>query len=153
MRAKLAALDRTEIGLSNASTSTSVSQPSFIYTWFENIGLFSPSSSIEDQLRSQNFRARYPRQRLRRISLWLFPASVKEFVVSVDCTVASLNPPSPRQSVQHEGNGLCAVGFMDDHYHVRSAFSLLNEVLDEYQKMNDLLNTLLNTRREFSEGL
>lgn len=25
-------------------------------------------------------------------------------------------------------NGLCAVGFMDDHYPVRSAFSLLNKV-------------------------
>ncbi|XP_027353929.1 VAMP-like protein YKT61 isoform X1 [Abrus precatorius] len=31
-------------------------------------------------------------------------------------------------------NGLCAVGFMDDHYPIRSAFSLLNQVLDEYQK-------------------
>ncbi|CAA7030761.1 unnamed protein product [Microthlaspi erraticum] len=59
--------------------------------------------------------------------------------------------PAPIRSARR--NGLCAVGFMDDHYPVRSAFSLLNEVLDEYQKMNDLLNTLLNTRREFSEGL
>lgn len=25
-------------------------------------------------------------------------------------------------------NGLCAVGFMDDHYPIRSAFSLLNQV-------------------------
>lgn len=25
-------------------------------------------------------------------------------------------------------NGLCALGFMDDHYPVRSAFSLLNQV-------------------------
>ncbi|KAL3586459.1 hypothetical protein D5086_013326 [Populus alba] len=31
-------------------------------------------------------------------------------------------------------NGLCALGFMDDHYPVRSAFSLLNQVIDEYQK-------------------
>ncbi|KAF3678724.1 VAMP-like protein YKT62 [Capsicum annuum] len=31
-------------------------------------------------------------------------------------------------------NGLCALGFMDDHYPVRSAFSLLNQVLDEYMK-------------------
>ncbi|WJX88689.1 palmitoyltransferase [Trifolium repens] len=51
-------------------------------------------------------------------------------------------PQGQRQSVQHEEykvhaynrNGLCAVGFMDDHYPVRSAFSLLNQVLDEYQK-------------------
>ena len=26
-------------------------------------------------------------------------------------------------------NGLCALGFMDDHYPVRSAFSLLNQVI------------------------
>jgi len=25
-------------------------------------------------------------------------------------------------------NGLCALGFMDDHYPIRSAFSLLNQV-------------------------
>ncbi|KAI3737515.1 hypothetical protein L2E82_27519 [Cichorium intybus] len=31
-------------------------------------------------------------------------------------------------------NGLCVVGFMDDHYPVRSAFSILNKVMDEYQK-------------------
>merc|ERR1712183_289029 len=31
-------------------------------------------------------------------------------------------------------NGICSLGFMDDHYPVRSAFSLLNQVLDEYQK-------------------
>ncbi|KAJ0710258.1 putative Longin domain, v-SNARE, coiled-coil domain-containing protein [Helianthus annuus] len=31
-------------------------------------------------------------------------------------------------------NGLCVVGFMDDHYPVRSAFSVLNKVIDEYQK-------------------
>ncbi|CAD5335205.1 unnamed protein product [Arabidopsis thaliana] len=55
-------------------------------------------------------------------------SSVKEFVVFVGRTVASRTPPSQRQ------NGLCAVGFMDDHYPVRSAFSLLNQVLDEYQK-------------------
>ncbi|KAL0824264.1 hypothetical protein Bca101_047941 [Brassica carinata] len=91
-------------------------------------------------------------------------SSVKEFVVFVGRTVASRTPPSQRQSVQHEGfaiafsplpildlpraipsafeykvhaynrNGLCAVGFMDDHYPVRSAFSLLNQVIDEYQK-------------------
>ena len=27
-------------------------------------------------------------------------------------------------------NGLCVVGFMDDHYPVRSAFSVLNKVKD-----------------------
>ena len=28
----------------------------------------------------------------------------------------------------YNSNGLCALGFMDDHYPVRSAFSLLNKV-------------------------
>ncbi|KAL0345602.1 UNVERIFIED_CONTAM: VAMP-like protein YKT61 [Sesamum radiatum] len=68
--------------------------------------------------------------------------SVKEFIVFVGRTVAKRTPPGQRQSVQHEEykvhsynqNGLCALGFMDDHYPVRSAFSLLNKVLEEYQK-------------------
>ncbi|KAK3435658.1 hypothetical protein EUGRSUZ_C00369 [Eucalyptus grandis] len=69
-------------------------------------------------------------------------SSVKEFIVFVGRTVAKRTPPGQRQSVQHEEykvhsynrNGLCVVGFMDDHYPVRSAFSVLNQVLDEYQK-------------------
>ncbi|GAA0166302.1 hypothetical protein LIER_21485 [Lithospermum erythrorhizon] len=69
-------------------------------------------------------------------------SSVKEFIVFIGRTVAKRTPPSQRQSVQHEEykvhsynrNGLIALAFMDDHYPVRSAFSLLNQVLDEYQK-------------------
>ncbi|KAJ0030827.1 hypothetical protein Pint_14540 [Pistacia integerrima] len=69
-------------------------------------------------------------------------SSVKEFILFVGRTVAKRTPPSQRQSVQHEEykvhaynkNGLCAVGFMDDHYPVRSAFSVLNQVVEEYQK-------------------
>ncbi|CAA3023106.1 VAMP YKT61 [Olea europaea subsp. europaea] len=80
-------------------------------------------------------------------------SSVKEFIVFVARTVAKRTPPDERQSVQHEEykvdaynqNGLCALGLMDDHYQVRSAFSLLNQVTvpywpniifcsDEYQK-------------------
>ncbi|XP_040997785.1 VAMP-like protein YKT61 [Juglans microcarpa x Juglans regia] len=69
-------------------------------------------------------------------------SSVKEFIVFVSRTVAKRTLPSQRQSVQHEEykvhsynrNGLCVLGFMDDHYPVRSAFSLLNQVLDVYQK-------------------
>uniref|UniRef100_A0A803QBE6 VAMP-like protein YKT61 n=1 Tax=Cannabis sativa TaxID=3483 RepID=A0A803QBE6_CANSA len=69
-------------------------------------------------------------------------SSVKEFIVFVGRTVAKRTPPGQRQSVQHEEykvhaynrNGLCALGFMDDHYPVRSSFSVLNKVLDEYQK-------------------
>ncbi|PPD75690.1 hypothetical protein GOBAR_DD27378 [Gossypium barbadense] len=69
-------------------------------------------------------------------------SSVREFIVFVARTVAKRTPPGQRQSVQHEEykvhaynrNGLVALGFMDDHYPVRSAFSLLNQVLDEYLK-------------------
>ncbi|TQD82882.1 hypothetical protein C1H46_031547 [Malus baccata] len=64
-------------------------------------------------------------------------SSVKEFIVFVGRTVARRTPPGQRQSVKHEeykvhcynSNGLCALGFMDDHYPVRSAFSLLNQWL------------------------
>ncbi|KAM2205495.1 hypothetical protein ACFX1S_024981 [Malus domestica] len=69
-------------------------------------------------------------------------SSVKEFIVFVGRIVAIRTPPGQRQSVKHEeykvhaynNNGICALGFMDDHYPIRSAFSLLNQVLDEYQK-------------------
>ncbi|CAL9199954.1 unnamed protein product, partial [Musa hybrid cultivar] len=68
--------------------------------------------------------------------------AAKEFILFVGRTVANRTSPGQRQSVQHEEykvhsynrNGLCVVAFMDDHYPVRSAFSLLNKVLDEYQK-------------------
>ncbi|KAJ0973324.1 hypothetical protein J5N97_021283 [Dioscorea zingiberensis] len=68
--------------------------------------------------------------------------AAREFILFVGRTVAKRTPPGQRPSVQHEEykvhsynqNGLCALAFMDDHYPVRSAFSLLNKVLDEYQK-------------------
>ncbi|KAI3953455.1 hypothetical protein MKW92_001852 [Papaver armeniacum] len=68
---------------------------------------------------------------------------VTEFIIFFGRTVAKRTSPTQRQSIQHEEykvhsynqNGLCAVGFMDDHYPVRSAFSVLNKVLDEYQKI------------------
>ncbi|KAL6613758.1 hypothetical protein ACP70R_036028 [Stipagrostis hirtigluma subsp. patula] len=68
--------------------------------------------------------------------------AAREFILFVARTVAVRTPPGRRQSVQHEEykvhcynqNGLCAVAFTDDHYPVRSAFSLLNMVLEEYQK-------------------
>ncbi|XP_078434691.1 VAMP-like protein YKT61 [Wolffia australiana] len=68
--------------------------------------------------------------------------AAKEFILFVGRTVAKRTPPGQRQSVQHEEykvhcynrNGLCALAFTDDHYPVRSAFSLLNKVLDEYQR-------------------
>ncbi|WOL03520.1 VAMP-like protein YKT61 [Canna indica] len=68
--------------------------------------------------------------------------AAREFVLFVARTVAKRTPPGQRQSVQHEEykvhcynqNGLCALAVADDHYPVRSAFSLLNKVLEEYQK-------------------
>ncbi|CAO2172849.1 unnamed protein product, partial [Urochloa humidicola] len=68
--------------------------------------------------------------------------AAREFIVFVARTVALRTPTGRRQSVQHEEykvhcynqNGLCAIAFTDDHYPVRSAFSLLNMVLEEYQK-------------------
>ncbi|MBA0700521.1 hypothetical protein Goari_026885, partial [Gossypium aridum] len=65
-------------------------------------------------------------------------SSVREFIVFVSRTVAKRTPPGQRQSVQHDEykvhsynrNGLCVIGFMDDHYPVRSAFSLLNQVIE-----------------------
>ncbi|CAL4967443.1 unnamed protein product [Urochloa decumbens] len=68
--------------------------------------------------------------------------AAREFIVFVARTVAFRTPAGRRQSVQHEEykvhcynqNGLCAIAFTDDHYPVRSAFSLLNMVLEEYQK-------------------
>ncbi|XP_042385088.1 VAMP-like protein YKT61 [Zingiber officinale] len=68
--------------------------------------------------------------------------AAREFILFVARTVANRTPPGQRQSVQHEEykvhsynrNDLCALAFMDDHYPVRSAFALLNQILDEYQK-------------------
>ncbi|KAG7613421.1 Longin domain [Arabidopsis suecica] len=56
-----------------------------------------------------------------------YRSNFEEFIVFIARTVARRTPPGQRQSVKHEG-------FMDDHYPVRSAFSLLNQVLDVYQK-------------------
>ncbi|WKA00427.1 hypothetical protein VitviT2T_018781 [Vitis vinifera] len=52
----------------------------------------------------------------------------------MDRTIVKRTSPSQRQFVQHEEykvhsynrNGLCALDFMDDHYPIQSAFSLLN---------------------------
>ncbi|KAI3858016.1 hypothetical protein MKW92_009764 [Papaver armeniacum] len=56
-------------------------------------------------------------------------SGVREFVVLVGRTVAK-----KYKVHSYNMNGLCALGFMDDHYLARSAFSLLNRVLDEYEK-------------------
>uniref|UniRef100_A0A0D6QU63 Longin domain-containing protein n=1 Tax=Araucaria cunninghamii TaxID=56994 RepID=A0A0D6QU63_ARACU len=69
-------------------------------------------------------------------------SSAKEFIMFVSRTIASRTNPGQRQSVQQDDymvhcynrNGLCGVAFMDNHYPVRSAFSVINKILDEYQQ-------------------
>ncbi|EES04276.1 hypothetical protein BDA96_03G470800 [Sorghum bicolor] len=69
-------------------------------------------------------------------------AAAREFILFVARTVALRTPAGSRQNVQHEEytvhcynkDGLCAIAFTDAHYPVRSAFSLLNIVLEQYQK-------------------
>eukprot|EP00252_Welwitschia_mirabilis_P002187 TRINITY_DN12090_c0_g1_i1.p1 TRINITY_DN12090_c0_g1~~TRINITY_DN12090_c0_g1_i1.p1 ORF type:complete len:203 (-),score=35.00 TRINITY_DN12090_c0_g1_i1:312-920(-) len=68
--------------------------------------------------------------------------SAKEFIMFVGRTIAKRTPPGQRQSVQQDEykvhcynkNGLCVVAFMDHHYPVRSAFSLINKIIEEYVK-------------------
>ncbi|CAD5335219.1 unnamed protein product [Arabidopsis thaliana] len=62
-----------------------------------------------------------------------YRSNFEEFIVFIARTVARRTPPEYKVHA-YNINGLCAVGFMDDHYPVRSAFSLLNQVLDVYQK-------------------
>lgn len=70
-------------------------------------------------------------------------ASAKEFILFVARTIAKRTPAGQRQSVQQEEymvhaynrNGLCGVAFVDAQYPMRSAFSVLTKVLDEYQQV------------------
>jgi hypothetical protein len=48
--------------------------------------------------------------------------------ISACCFDVHSLPISEYKVHSHNRNGLCAVAFMDDHYPVRSAFSLLNQV-------------------------
>nr|CDM86925.1 unnamed protein product [Triticum aestivum] len=74
-----------------------------------------------------------------RFGFFQRPAA-REFIVFVARTVALRTRAGTRQTVQHQEykvhcynqGGLCAVAFTDDHYPVRSAFSLLSKVLEEY---------------------
>ncbi|GBG80884.1 hypothetical protein CBR_g31440 [Chara braunii] len=67
-------------------------------------------------------------------------ASVREMIVFVSRTIAKRTPIGRRQSVEHEEymvhcynrNGLCGLAFVDRAYPLRSAFSVINKVLDEY---------------------
>eukprot|EP00271_Cylindrocystis_brebissonii_P019666 TRINITY_DN610_c0_g4_i1.p1 TRINITY_DN610_c0_g4~~TRINITY_DN610_c0_g4_i1.p1 ORF type:complete len:199 (-),score=26.49 TRINITY_DN610_c0_g4_i1:768-1364(-) len=66
--------------------------------------------------------------------------SVRELILFVSRTVAKRTDPGRRQSVEHEEymvhcynrNGLCCLVFADTAYPTRSAFSVINKVLDDY---------------------
>lgn len=68
--------------------------------------------------------------------------SAREFIVFVARTIAKRTPSGQRQSVEQEEymvhaynrNGLCGVAFVDAQYPMRSAFSVVNKVLDEYEQ-------------------
>ncbi|KAJ8510539.1 hypothetical protein OPV22_000973 [Ensete ventricosum] len=80
--------------------------------------------------------------------------AAKEFILFIARTVAKRTPHGQRQSVQHEEskvhsynrNGLCALAFMDDHYPVRSAFSLLNKDPTEADKLLKIQRDLDETK-------
>ncbi|KAG6547966.1 hypothetical protein Mapa_010788 [Marchantia paleacea] len=69
-------------------------------------------------------------------------SSAKEFILFVARTIANRTPGGQRQSVQQDEymvhcynrNGLCALAFTDKEYPMRSAFSVINKVVDEYQQ-------------------
>ncbi|XP_062207565.1 VAMP-like protein YKT61 isoform X2 [Phragmites australis] len=81
-------------------------------------------------------------------------SAAREFIVFVARTVAQRTQPGQRQSVQHEEykvhsynrNGLCVVAFMDDHYPVRSAFSVLNKDPAEADKLTKIQRDLDETK-------
>eukprot|EP00898_Chlorokybus_atmophyticus_P004502 jgi/Chlat1/5052/Chrsp33S05058 len=67
-------------------------------------------------------------------------SSVKEMATFVARTVAKRTAPGTRQSVEHEGyichchnrSGLCGIAVVDNAYPLRSAFCVINKVLDDY---------------------
>eukprot|EP00897_Mesotaenium_endlicherianum_P009291 jgi/Mesen1/8390/ME000468S07816 len=69
-------------------------------------------------------------------------SSVREVIVFVGRTIAKRTPAGRRQSVEHEEymvhchnrGGLCGLVFANAAYPTRSAFSVINVVLDEYTK-------------------
>lgn len=70
-------------------------------------------------------------------------STVKEMLVFVSRTIVKRTQPGQRQSVQHNEyichvtnrNGLAAIVFVDREYPVRSAFSVLQKVTDDYIEM------------------
>ncbi|CAO2839608.1 unnamed protein product [Amaranthus hypochondriacus] len=84
-------------------------------------------------------------------------SSIRQFILFISRTVAKRTRPGVRCSLQHEEykvhaynrEGLCALSFMDDLYPVRSAFTLLNQVLDEYlKKFGDSWKTAKSDRTD-----
>eukprot|EP00249_Psilotum_nudum_P010822 c22790_g1_i1 orf=258-863(+) len=73
---------------------------------------------------------------------YFYRSSAKEVITFVARTLASRTPSGQRQSVEQDEymvhcynrNGLCGLAFVDSQYPLRSAFSLINKVLDEYQQ-------------------
>eukprot|EP00245_Coleochaete_scutata_P015864 TRINITY_DN721_c0_g1_i1.p2 TRINITY_DN721_c0_g1~~TRINITY_DN721_c0_g1_i1.p2 ORF type:complete len:200 (-),score=38.78 TRINITY_DN721_c0_g1_i1:480-1079(-) len=71
-------------------------------------------------------------------------STVKELIVFVSRTIAKRTPVGRRQSVEHEEymvhcynkNGLCGLVFADKAYPMRSAFSVITKILDEFLKVN-----------------
>eukprot|EP00270_Netrium_digitus_P019510 TRINITY_DN7705_c0_g2_i2.p1 TRINITY_DN7705_c0_g2~~TRINITY_DN7705_c0_g2_i2.p1 ORF type:complete len:200 (-),score=42.49 TRINITY_DN7705_c0_g2_i2:273-872(-) len=80
-------------------------------------------------------------------------SSVKELINFVARTIAQRTPSGRRQSVEHEEyivhcynkNGLCGLVFANAEYPPRSAFSVINKILDEYQRLKGDTWELIDT--------
>eukprot|EP00475_Leptophrys_vorax_P044086 TRINITY_DN8703_c0_g1_i1.p1 TRINITY_DN8703_c0_g1~~TRINITY_DN8703_c0_g1_i1.p1 ORF type:complete len:198 (-),score=32.43 TRINITY_DN8703_c0_g1_i1:214-807(-) len=81
--------------------------------------------------------------------------TVKEMIWFVSRTIAKRTPPGRRQSVEHEEylvhcynrNNLVGMVFANAAYPTRSAFSVINKVLDDYSaKGNDWMRATVDDR-------
>ncbi|GAQ87536.1 vesicle transport protein [Klebsormidium nitens] len=69
-------------------------------------------------------------------------SSVREMIIFVSRTVGKRTPLQRRQSVEHEEymvhcynkNGLLGLAFVDRAYPLRGAFSVINKILEEYER-------------------
>mmetsp|Transcript_11320 Transcript_11320/g.15411 ORF Transcript_11320/g.15411 Transcript_11320/m.15411 type:complete len:200 (-) Transcript_11320:23-622(-) len=70
--------------------------------------------------------------------------TVREMLQFVSRTIIRRTPPGQRQSVEHEEyychacnkNGLAAIAFVDREYPARSAFYILNKVLEDFEALS-----------------
>ncbi|XP_024367646.1 VAMP-like protein YKT61 [Physcomitrium patens] len=68
--------------------------------------------------------------------------AAKEFILFASRTISGRTPLGQRQSIEQDEyvvhcynrSGLCGLVFADKEYPLRSAFSVINKVLDEYQR-------------------